>query len=77
LPSLLVFQTESLLRITLNRTQRDQFREATRTKLVLEIAGLQPPPRVIPAAGAAPRISCLIGERMWQERWGGGGIDFR
>jgi len=57
-------------------TERDQFREATRTKLVLEIAGLQPPPRVIPAA-AAPRISCLIGERMWQERWGGGGTDFR
>ena len=57
--------------------ERDQFREATRTKLVLEIAGLQPPARVIPAAGAAPRISCLIGERMWQERWGGGGTDFR
>ena len=51
--------------------ERDQFREATRTKLVLEIAGLQPPPRVIPAAASAPRISCLIGERMWQERWGG------
>jgi hypothetical protein len=55
--------------------ERDQFREATRTKLVLEIAGLQPPPRVIPAAASASRISCLIGERMWQERWGG--IDFR
>jgi Protein of unknown function (DUF1194) len=57
--------------------ERDQFREATRTKLVLEIAGLQPPARVIPAAASAPRISCLIGERMWQERWGGSGIDFR
>jgi Protein of unknown function (DUF1194) len=55
--------------------ERDQFREATRTKLVLEIAGLRPPPRVIPAAASAPRISCLIGERMWQERWGGS--DFR
>jgi Protein of unknown function (DUF1194) len=53
--------------------ERDQFREATRTKLVLEIAGRQPPARVIPAAASAPRISCLIGERMWQERWG----DFR
>jgi hypothetical protein len=52
---------------------RDQFREATRTKLVLEIAGRQPPARVIPAAASAPRISCLIGERMWQQRWG----DFR
>jgi hypothetical protein len=56
-------------------TERDQFREATRTKLVLEIAGRQPPARVIPAAASAPRISCLIGERMWQERWGG--TDFR
>jgi hypothetical protein len=56
-------------------TERDQFREATRTKLVLEIAGRQPPARVIPAAASAPRISCLIGERMWQERWGG--ADFR
>jgi hypothetical protein len=57
--------------------ERDQFREATRTKLVLEIAGREPPVRVIPAAASAPRISCLIGERMWQERWGGGGQDFR
>ena len=52
---------------------RDQFREAIRTKLVLEIAGRQLPARVIPAAASAPRISCLIGERMWQERWGGSG----
>jgi hypothetical protein len=54
-----------------------EFRKATRTKLVLEIAGLTPEPRVIPAAANAPRISCTIGERMWQERWGGGGIDLR
>jgi hypothetical protein len=51
--------------------ERDQFREATRTKLVLEIAGATPAARVIPAASSAPRISCTIGERMWQERWGG------
>jgi Protein of unknown function (DUF1194) len=57
--------------------EREQFREATRTKLVLEIAGREPPVRVIPVAASAPRVSCLIGERMWQERWGGGGIDFR
>jgi Protein of unknown function (DUF1194) len=54
---------------------RDQFREATRTKLVQEIAGGVPVPRIIPAAADKPRISCTIGERMWQERWGG--IDFR
>jgi len=55
--------------------ERDQFREATRTKLVLEIAGRETAPRIIPAAADKPRISCTIGERMWQERWGG--MDFR
>jgi hypothetical protein len=55
--------------------ERDQFREATRTKLVLEIASREAAPRLIPAAADKPRISCTIGERMWQQRWGG--IDFR
>lgn len=55
--------------------ERSKFIEATRTKLVLEIAGRQPEPRVVPAAAHAPRISCTIGEKMWQERWGG--YDFR
>ncbi len=54
--------------------ERDQFREATRTKLVQEIAGREQAARVVPAAGK-PRISCTIGERMWQDRWGG--MDFR
>lgn len=57
--------------------EREKFREATRTKLVLEIANRVPPTRVVPAAASAPRISCTIGERMWQDRWGSGGIDFR
>jgi hypothetical protein len=57
--------------------EREKFIEATRTKLVLEIAGRQPEQRVIPASAAAPRISCTIGERMWQERWGSGGTDFQ
>jgi Protein of unknown function (DUF1194) len=51
--------------------EREKFKEAIRTKLVLEIAGRTPQPRVIPAAADAPRISCTIGERMWQQRWGG------
>jgi len=55
--------------------ERAKFIEATRTKLVLEIAGLQPEPRVQPASAQAPRISCTIGEKMWQQRWGG--YDFR
>ena len=51
--------------------ERDQFIVATRTKLVLEIAGLTPEPRVVPAAAEAPRVSCTIGERRWRERFGG------
>jgi hypothetical protein len=50
--------------------ERDQFKEATRTKLVQEIAGHTPAPRIIPAQARAPRISCTIGEQMWRERWG-------
>ena len=57
--------------------EREKFREATRTKLVLEVAGAVPPARVIPAAKSGPRVSCTIGERMWQDRWGRGGIEFR
>jgi hypothetical protein len=54
---------------------RDQFIDATRTKLILEVAGRQPPVRVVPASAEKPRVSCLIGETRWQDRWGG--FDFR
>jgi hypothetical protein len=50
--------------------ERAQFKDATRTKLVLEIAGRTPGSGVVPAAAAAPRVSCTVGERMWQQRWG-------
>jgi uncharacterized protein DUF1194 len=50
--------------------ERDKFIEATRTKLVLEIAGRVPPARIIPVAADKPRVPCTIGERLWQERWG-------
>jgi hypothetical protein len=49
---------------------REQFKEATRTKLVLEIAGRTPEPRLVRMQGREPRISCTIGEQMWRERWG-------
>jgi hypothetical protein len=55
--------------------EREKFKEAIRTKLVLEIAGRTPPDRVVPVSAQAPRISCTIGERMWQQRWGGRGYD--
>jgi hypothetical protein len=57
--------------------ERSQFVEATRTKLILEIAGRQPEARVVPAAAREPRVNCLIGEKLWQERWGGRGFDFQ
>jgi len=56
--------------------EREKFIEATRTKLILEIAGREPQARIVPAASKAPRVSCTIGERLWQERWGGG-IDYQ
>lgn len=54
--------------IAVNSAQK--FIDATRTKLVLEISMPIPPaaPLVKPAAAAAPRIPCNIGETLWQ-RW--------
>jgi hypothetical protein len=51
---------------------RDKFKEAIRTKLLLEVAGRQPERPVIPAASQSrdPRVNCLIGEKIWQDRWG-------
>jgi len=56
--------------------EREKFKDAVRTKLVLEVAQRMPAPRALPAAAAPPRISCTIGERMWQQRWGNG-LDMR
>lgn len=55
---------------------RSNFIEATRTKLVLEIAAAPPPGifegsvAIIPAQAREPRVSCLVGENMWRNRWG-------
>jgi Protein of unknown function (DUF1194) len=49
---------------------RDKFKEAIRTKLLLEIAGRTPERPVLPAAGREPRVNCMIGEKIWQDRWG-------
>jgi hypothetical protein len=38
--------------------EREQFKEATRTKLVMEVAGVTPLPRVVPAQGKKPRVFC-------------------
>ncbi len=52
--------------------ERDRFKEAIRTKLLLEIAGRQPERPVVPAAATArePPVNCMIGEKIWQDRWG-------
>src|SRR6202042_603430 len=49
---------------------RDKFKEAIRTKLLLEVAGRTPERPVVPVAEKEPRVSCLIGEKIWQDRWG-------
>jgi hypothetical protein len=50
--------------------ERDKFKEAIRTKLVLEIAGRTPERPVVPVADKEPRVNCMIGEKIWQDRWG-------
>jgi hypothetical protein len=49
---------------------RDNFKEAIQTKLVLEVADRKPERRIVPAAEKKPRVPCQIGEKIWQERWG-------
>ena len=49
---------------------RDKFKEAIRAKLLLEVAGRTPERRIVPVAEKEPRVSCLIGEKIWQDRWG-------
>ena len=49
---------------------RENFKQAIRTKLLLEVAGRTPGGQVVPASDKEPRVSCLIGEKLWQDRWG-------
>jgi uncharacterized protein YbaA (DUF1428 family) len=51
---------------------REKFKEAIRTKLLLEVAGRTPERPVVPAASQSKeaRVNCLIGEKIWQDRWG-------
>jgi hypothetical protein len=51
-------------------TDREKFKEAIRTKLLLEVAGRTPEHRIVPAAEKEPRVPCLIGEKLWQDRRG-------
>jgi hypothetical protein len=49
---------------------RDKFKEAIRTKLVLEVAGRTPEHGIVPVTEKQPRVPCQIGEKMWQDRSG-------
>ena len=49
---------------------REQFKEAIRTKLIQEVAGRTPERPIIPTSDKEPRVSCMIGEKLWQDRWG-------
>jgi hypothetical protein len=56
--------------------ERRQFADAIRNKLLLEVAGVRPPSIPLPQelvepASDKPRVSCTVGEQMWQRRWGG------
>jgi hypothetical protein len=48
---------------------RTKFKEAIRTKLVLEVADSQPVASVYRAQARQSRIPCTIGEQLWRERW--------
>jgi hypothetical protein len=57
--------------------ERHQFADAIRNKLILEVAGIMPrknafTEQLMRPAVSPSRVSCTIGEQMWQRRWGGG-----
>jgi hypothetical protein len=50
--------------------ERAKFKEAIRTKLILEVAELRADGAIIPVQARRPRIPCNVGEQLWRERWG-------
>ena len=50
--------------------EREKFKEAIRTKLLLEVAGRTPERPIVPVSEKQPRVNCMIGEKIWQDRWG-------
>lgn len=49
---------------------RDKFKEAIRTKLLMEVAGRTPPMVHVADKEKEPRVNCMIGEKIWSDRWG-------
>ena len=50
--------------------ERDQFSNAIKTKILLEIAGLVPPAPLVQPAQAKEPTDCMIGENQWRTRMG-------
>jgi hypothetical protein len=50
--------------------EREQFPNAIKTKILLEIAGLTPPEPLIRPVQAREEANCLIGETQWRDRMG-------
>jgi hypothetical protein len=49
---------------------REKFKEAIRTKLLMEVAGRMPERVPVAEKEKEPRVPCMIGEKIWQDRWG-------
>jgi hypothetical protein len=49
---------------------REKFKEAIRTKLLMEVAGRMPERVPVADKENEPRVSCKIGEKIWEDRWG-------
>ena len=49
--------------------ERDQFIEAIKTKILLEIANLMPEQPLIKRTQTTPRTNCMAGEMQWRDRW--------
>ena len=49
---------------------REKFKEAIRTKLLMEVAGRMPEKVPVAEKEKEPRVSCKIGEKIWEDRWG-------
>lgn len=48
---------------------RAKFKEAIRTKLIMEVANNQPVATVHPTQARQPRVPCTIGEQLLRDRW--------
>ena len=49
--------------------ERDQFVEAIKTKILLEVANLMPPQSLTNRVQTPPRTNCMAGEMQWRDRW--------